>query len=386
MSRQAHIVSFDDAKRNSARRGASSYAHNDGRWGSAVSSRRGSGQGTANSAHRGAGQGAANSARRSAGENNPRSTAAKYRSQAAKRSSSATIFADEDFYASLNFADDFGARRAGFVSDSYGQSRGAARGAGYASASYARGSYDDVFARESRVSDDLEARFGGAADDDEFDVEEANAKLNPISRMKMRMDRSKRSKAKAKAGKEFARRYGDSGPSDASAGPRAAVYKGEMGSQHKRATRLQGDSAVSQSAGSSGKAGRPKRKITSSRWFIASCGVAACIAFCCMFLYTPAQQCYQEMRERDRLELEYQAIVDRNEKLQQSVNYLSTDAGVEDQARADFGWIREGERAVSVSGLTVDEELNFTANIVSSDVKPPHTWYSDFLDPIFGVS
>lgn len=375
MSRQAHIVSFDDAKRNRARRGAPSYAHDDGHQSSAGSARGG--------AHRSA----ANTVRRGTGDNNPRSTAAKYRSQAERRSSSATLFADEDFYASLNFADDFGASRTGFASDSYGRARGASRGAGYESSSYARSFRDeDAFARESRVSDDLEARFGGAADEEEFDVEEANAKLNPISRMKMRLAKSKRTKAKAKAGKEFARRYGDSGPSDASAGPRAAVYKGEMGSQHKRATRMQGDSAVSQGAGSSGKAGRPKRKITTSRWFIASCGVAACLAFCCMFLYTPAQQCYQEMRERDRLELEYQAIVDRNEKLQQSVNYLSTDAGVEDQARADFGWIREGERAVSVSGLTVDEEINFTANIVSSDVKPPRTWYSDFLDPIFGVS
>lgn len=362
MSRQAHIVSFDDAKRNRARRGVPSSAQN-------------------------ASYSAQSSSSSARGENNPRSTAAKYRSQAAKRSSSATLFADEDFYASLNFADDFGASRTGFASDSHEHARSSSRGAGFGSASYARSSHnDDVFARESRVSDDLAARFGEAADDEEFDIEEANAKLNPISRMKMRMDKSKRSKAKAKAGREFARRYGDSGPSDASAGPRAAVYKGEMGSQHKRATRMQGDSAASQGAGSSMKAGKPKRKITSSRWFIASCGVAACIAFCCMFLYTPAQQYYQEMRERDRLELEYQAIVDRNEKLEQSVNYLSTDAGVEDQARADFGWIREGERAVSVSGLTVDEEINFTANIVSSDVKPPHTWYSDFLDPIFGVS
>lgn len=374
MSRQAHIVSFDDAKRNSAHRGASSYAY-------------GEQQGSARSARGGAGRSAASSARRAVGDNNPRSAAAKYRSQAAKRSSSATLFADEDFYASLNFADDFGASRTGFASGSYGQACGTLRGAGCASSSYARSSRDeDVFARESRTSPDLEARFGKAADDEEFDVEEANAKLNPISRMKMRLAKTKRTKAKAKAGKEFARRYGDSGSSAASAGPRAAVYKGEMGSQHKRATRMQGDSAVSQGSGSSAKVGRPKRKIMSSRWFIASCGLAACIAFCCVFLYTPAQQYYQEMRERDRLELEYQAIVERNEMLQQSVNYLSTDAGVEDQARADFGWISEGERAVSVTGITVDEELNFTANIVSSDIKPPDTWYSDFLDPIFGVS
>lgn len=379
MSRQAHIVSFDDAKRDRARRGASSSSRvqENGRPTSAP--RR---SGRAREVEIPRGEAAAR------GSNNPRSYASAYRSQSAAakrnpdiyappssrradRSSTGTLFADEDFYASLNFADDFGGSAYAAASSRHSSSR-----------AYDSGSSD----RSSRVSADLEARFGGAADEDEFDVEEANRKLNPISRLKMRMDKSKRSAAKAKAGKEFARRYGESGPSDASAGPRAAVYKGEMGSQHKRATRMQGDSGASQGSNSSMKASRPKRKIVSSRWFIASCGIAACLAFCCMFLYTPAQQYYQEMRERDRLELEYQAIVERNDQLEQSVNYLSTDAGVEDQARADFGWIREGERAVSVSGLTVEEDINFTANILSSDIKPPHTWYSDFLDPIFGVS
>lgn len=397
LSRQAHILSFDDAKRNRARRGAPSSARKHENAHSSGQGRR-SGRTREVDIPRGADL--------SQASNNPRSYAAAYRSQSAAarrtseayaasrsygaghrggasyadgmsfaversdRSSSATLFADEDFYASLNFADSFG---------SAGGNRGSE--SPFADSSRASSRSD----RASRVSADLEARFGGS-DEDEFDIEEANRKLNPISRMKMRFGKAKRSAAKAKAGKEFARRYGDSGPSDASAGPRAAVYKGEMGSQHRRAARMQGEAGAGQGSTGSMKASRPKRKIVSSRWFIASCGIAACLAFCCMFLYTPAQQYYQEMRERDRLALEYQAVVDRNDQLEQSVNYLSTDAGVEDQARADFGWIREGERAVSVSGLTVDEELNFTANILSSDIKPPHTWYSAFLDPIFGVS
>lgn len=311
MSRQANILSFDEAKRTRARSAAPVAAN---------------------------------------GYNNPRTN----QSSASRRPhASSTIFADEDFYASLNFADDFGH-----------------------SSRNPLGASD-----QGRVT----FRYEEEPEDD-FDIEEANRNLTAFGRLKMRLGKAKRTKAKEKAGKEFARRYGDTGPSDASAGPRAAVYKGEMGTQHKRAARLQGEGAATQSVSSSVKAARPKRKIVSSRWFIASCGIAACLALCCMFLYTPAQQYYQEMRERDRLELEYEAVQTRNDQLEQSVNYLSTDAGVEDRARAEYGWIREGDHAVSVSGLSVDEDINFTASILSSDIKPPHTWYSDFLDPLFGVS
>ena len=42
--------------------------------------------------------------------------------------------------------------------------------------------------------------------------------------------------------------------------------------------------------------------------------------------------------------------------------------------------------AVSVSGLDEkDEASEFRGNIVSEDITAPDTWYSDLLDPLFGV-
>nr|WP_276536290.1 septum formation initiator family protein [Adlercreutzia muris] len=118
-------------------------------------------------------------------------------------------------------------------------------------------------------------------------------------------------------------------------------------------------------------------------------GLAAtvlCIAFAAAFLYGPAQQLYVDMRERDRLAAEYEAVVERNEALGAQVDALQTDAGIEDAARTQLGWVREGEHAVSVAGLAEREKPEFRGNILSEDIELPDTWYSGVLDPLFGVS
>ena len=99
-----------------------------------------------------------------------------------------------------------------------------------------------------------------------------------------------------------------------------------------------------------------------------------------------AQQLYQDIRERDRLAAEYEAVTERNAAIEASVDALSTEAGIEDAARTQLGWVHEGEHAVSVSGLDEkDEASEFRGNIVSEDITAPDTWYSDLLDPLFGV-
>lgn len=64
---------------------------------------------------------------------------------------------------------------------------------------------------------------------------------------------------------------------------------------------------------------------------------------------------------------------------------LQTDACIEDAARTQLGWVREGEHAVSVGGLDAREKPEFRGNIVSEDIELPDTWYSGVLDPLFGV-
>lgn len=246
-------------------------------------------------------------------------------------------------------------------------------------------------ARAPRVS---YSRFGAASgagygDQGDFDREEASEPAAPekksfMSKLSDKMAAFRRLRAKDKADKRFAQQYGDGGASKAAAeaaGPRAAVYKGEMGSAHKRAASMQNSGGATRSGRGSSSA---KRGRAFHPALLASVAVAACLLFGCVFLYGPAKTYYQEVRECDRLEAEYAALQARNEAIQGEVDALSTDAGIEDKARSEFGWVKEGENAVSVSGLDVEDESSFTANIVPGSVEAPDTWYS-FLDPLFGV-
>ena len=195
---------------------------------------------------------------------------------------------------------------------------------------------------------------------------------------------------KERLGKALAKRKADKvfGSQDGAAagegGPRAALYKGEMGSSQRRASRMQSDEGPAE--GGRGKAsarGRfrlgPKMRI-----FAAS---AACLALVCVFLYQPARQAYQSMREHDALAAEYAALQQRGDALQTSVDVLSTDEGMEALAHEQFGLVREGEVSVNVAGVEGDSEVGPSAppNVSSGGVDAPDTWYSGVLDPLFGV-
>lgn len=232
---------------------------------------------------------------------------------------------------------------------------------------------------------------GAAARAEEEEGEEYEARLlaaleererGPLGRLKAK----RRERTKERADRAYFRQYESGAPDPGAAGPRAAVYKGEMGSTHRKSSRMQ-QTAASGSARS--RRGIPSADAPSSRLrppLMGLAAVALCVAFGVAFLYGPAQQLYVDLREKDRLTAEYEAVIDRNEALGAQVDALQTEAGIEDAARTQLGWVREGEHAVAVSGLTEREKPEFRGNIVSEDVELPETWYSGVLDPLFGVS
>ncbi len=234
-------------------------------------------------------------------------------------------------------------------------------------------------ARDAAAEDYLR-RHARATDDEDG---AASGRLG----LRERIDKSHRARVKERAGRAYFKQYEAGRASDAAqAGPRAAVYKGEMGATHKRSSRMQ-DNPATQRVGQSARASRPNRGSFFTRPpFMALVASVLCLAFAVTFLYGPARQLYTDMRERDRLEAEYEAVVQRNEAIGQRVEALQTDAGVEDVARSELGWVREGEYAVSVSGLTPKEQPEFRGSILSEGIPLPDTWYSGVLDPLFGVS
>lgn len=234
---------------------------------------------------------------------------------------------------------------------------------------------------------------GAAARADEEAGEEYEARLlaaleererGPLDRLRAK----RRERTKDRADRAYFRQYEAGAPADgAQGGPRAAVYKGEMGSSHRRSSRMQQQA----SAGARSHGGRVRGTSDAPSPFrhpslMGLAATALCIAFGVAFLYGPAQQLYVDLREKDRLTAEYEAVVERNEALGAQVDALQTEAGIEDAARTQLGWVREGEHAVSVAGLAERAKPEFRGNIVSEDVELPETWYSGVLDPLFGVS
>lgn len=194
-------------------------------------------------------------------------------------------------------------------------------------------------------------------------------------------DRLGKALAKRKADKVFG---AQDGAPTGEGGPRAALYKGEMGSSQRRASRMQAGEGPSDGKRGKASARRGFRLGPRMRVFAAS---VACLALVCVFLYQPARQAYQAMREHDALAAEYAALQQRGDALQTSVDVLSTDEGMEALAHEQFGLVREGEVSVSVAGIENDSEVgpSVPPNVPSGGVDAPDTWYSGILDPLFGV-
>lgn len=180
----------------------------------------------------------------------------------------------------------------------------------------------------------------------------------------------------------------DAAPAD-NAGSRAALYKGEMGSTHKKAARMQAEQGAS-SRVRTVKAPLKSLAGHTTRFYIAL-SVAACLVVGIAFLYPTARSYYSAVRDQARVQAEYDAVAQRNETLQSDIAYLSTGEGVEDRAREQYGWVKEGENSVLVSGVgdssssaTSSNTSGITSAALAENVKAPDTWYSGTLDPLFG--
>ena len=201
----------------------------------------------------------------------------------------------------------------------------------------------------------------------------------------------RKKRAKEKASRQFTKQFGSDDAGSGEAGTRAAVYKAEMGKEHKRAFGQMGGAARSGAAklagGISRKAVEPGRM--GAPRFVVWGSVVVCLLAVCVFIYPAAQQYYIEMRDHDRLQAEYDAIAARNEAIQGDVDYLGTDEGMEDAARSELGWVHEGEQTVTVAGLPEETQQESSSEkvrkqVIAGSIPAPQTWYSVVLDPFFG--
>ena len=101
-------------------------------------------------------------------------------------------------------------------------------------------------------------------------------------------------------------------------------------------------------------------------------------------IYPSVRDYYVAVRERDQLAVELAAVKERNEAIVAQVEYLQSIEGQEDLARSEFGLVKEGENAVNVFGSEDNRGLKVHAEVLPEDIYAPTTWYSPFLDPLFG--
>ncbi len=109
-------------------------------------------------------------------------------------------------------------------------------------------------------------------------------------------------------------------------------------------------------------------------------GVLITIALLVAALYGPAKSYYTAVRERDDLTTYYARLEASNSSLRDSIQYLQSTEGIEDEARKR-GYVYEGETSAQIDGLE-DTTDDFTGTSEVPDVEQP--WYVQALDRFFG--
>lgn len=92
---------------------------------------------------------------------------------------------------------------------------------------------------------------------------------------------------------------------------------------------------------------------------------------------------YQAMRQQQQLEAVLEAVEERNSQIESKNKELETNEGIENQARDEYGWVKDGEHATVVTNGNDDGAGNMPSQVDETTIEPPHTWYYDILDVIF---
>ena len=112
-------------------------------------------------------------------------------------------------------------------------------------------------------------------------------------------------------------------------------------------------------------------------------GVIALLIVAAAVLYPMGCTYYQALRQEQTLQAELDAVNQRNEQIDAENKQLETDEGVENQAREEYGWVKDDEKATVVVNSGDSGSGDMPSQVDGSKIEPPHTWYYDILDIIF---
>ena len=263
-----------------------------------------------------------------------------------------------------------------------------------------------LFALKARFARRTETRFSARAayredsydsyesyDDDSYSARESRGRSSRSAResRSSKRERQNKQRLRARAEKLFNKQFGGRNESSSEGSPRAAVYRGEMGKNQRRAARMVPAREF---------VGAATAKLNPFTWFanfsvpaskLIAATVVICVVAASVTLYGPVQQYYQSVRENDRLQVQYAALEERSAQLDAQHDTLTSEAGIETIAHENYGWVKPGEETAWVEGLSDDvyndKEVasNIAANVDINSIGYPETWYSPFLDFVFDV-
>ncbi len=106
-----------------------------------------------------------------------------------------------------------------------------------------------------------------------------------------------------------------------------------------------------------------------------------------LLIYPAARENYISVRQLVRSNAELELIEQRNEEIQDLIDELGTDEGIEDYVRSQYGWVKEGETSGLVSSLD-SESQNFTlpTSVSSEDVVVEDGFLEEILDAFFFIN
>ena len=112
-------------------------------------------------------------------------------------------------------------------------------------------------------------------------------------------------------------------------------------------------------------------------------GAIAVLIVAVAVLYPIGCTYYQALRQEQTLQAELDAVNQRNEQIDAENKQLETDEGVENQAREEYGWVKDDEKATVVVNSGDSGSGDMPSQVDGSKIEPPHTWYYDILDIVF---
>jgi len=114
-------------------------------------------------------------------------------------------------------------------------------------------------------------------------------------------------------------------------------------------------------------------------------GLFVCLVCAVIILYPNARVYYAAWRDYSNVSAELAAVSTRNATIQTRIDNLYTEEGIEDRAREEFGWVKEGENAINVIGVEADEATSaLPETVVSGSVTSDTNWALEKLDKFFG--